>query len=223
MTGVHTPFYNFTITPPSHHKHFTKSFYDMTSHHKGVIMTRHLVKAITAASLCFITVPSLFAQQNRSAEIVDIGKVERSMNIHKEKRHTLKPKNISKKHHVKQHKQMKKRDKKRVVHMQKKRKRLRHTPNNVYDKHHAYHDRHYARAYRHFRRTWMFAYLYDRADFYDRDGFHYGYFDRYGYMFEGRYYRYDRYYRYQDRLRGRGLHDRFYYRPCKRRHYGLYR
>jgi hypothetical protein len=86
-----------------------------------------------------------------------------------------------------------------------------------------YRYRHYGTPHRDFRRGWVLAYKYDRAEFYDRDGFHYGYFNRYGYMFEGEFYRYDRYYRYRDRIRGRGLFDRYYYRPAKWRYYGFCR
>jgi len=74
--------------------------------------------------------------------------------------------------------------------------------------------RHTKRGYRHTRRAWYLAYLYERAPFYDRQGYKYGYFSRRGFMFEGEFYRYDRYYTYRDRLRGRGLFDRWYYRPA---------
>ncbi len=73
------------------------------------------------------------------------------------------------------------------------------------------------------RRGWILAYRYDRADFFDRDGFHYGYFNRYGYLFEGVFYRYDYRYTYRDRLMGRGLFDRYYYRPAAWREYGFCR
>jgi len=73
--------------------------------------------------------------------------------------------------------------------------------------------RHVHRGYRHTRRNWYLTYLYERASFYDRHGYKYGYFSRRGFMFEGEFYRYDRYYSYRDRLRGRGLFERRYYRP----------
>ncbi len=73
---------------------------------------------------------------------------------------------------------------------------------------------HRQRGYRHTRRNWYLTYLYERASFYDRHGYKYGYFSRRGFMFEGEFYRYDRYYTYRDRLRGRGLFERRYYRPA---------
>ncbi len=73
--------------------------------------------------------------------------------------------------------------------------------------------RHTQRGYRHTRRNWYLTYLYERASFYDRHGYKYGYFSRRGFMFEGEFYRYDRQYTYRDRLRGRGLFERRYYRP----------
>ncbi len=83
--------------------------------------------------------------------------------------------------------------------------------------------RQYERAYRYPKRGWVLAYRYDRADFFDRDGFYYGYFNRYGYFFEGEFYRYDYSYTYRDRVRGRGLFDRYYYRPAAWREYGFCR
>jgi len=89
---------------------------------------------------------------------------------------------------------------------------------NEYTTHtnHIYHLRP-QRGYRHPLRSWFYVYKYTKADFVDRYGFYYGYFDRRGYMFEGEFYRYDRDYRYQDRIRGRGLFDRYYfYKPLPR-------
>ena len=73
--------------------------------------------------------------------------------------------------------------------------------------------RHTQRGHRYTRRNWYLSYLYERASFYDRHGYKYGYFSRRGFMFEGEFYRYDRQYTYRDRLRGRGLFERRYYRP----------
>ncbi len=83
--------------------------------------------------------------------------------------------------------------------------------------------RQFERAHRYSRRGWILAYRYDRAGFFDRDGFYYGYFNRYGYFFEGVFYRYDYSYTYRDRIRGRGLFDRYYYRPAAWREYGFCR
>lgn len=73
------------------------------------------------------------------------------------------------------------------------------------------------------KRGWILAYRYDRAAFFDRNGFYYGYFNRYGYYFEGIFYRYDRFYSYRDRLRGKGLFDRYFYRPANWKYYGFCR
>ena len=81
----------------------------------------------------------------------------------------------------------------------------------------------YGEPHRYSKRGWILAYRYDRADFYDREGFYYGYFNRYGYYFEGEFYRYDRFYTYRDRMRGRGLFDRYYYSPAEWRYYGFCR
>ena len=83
--------------------------------------------------------------------------------------------------------------------------------------------RQYERVHRRSRRGWVLAYRYDRAEFFDRDGFYYGYFNRDGYFFEGVFYRYDYSYTYRDRVRGRGLFDRYYYRPSAWREYGFCR
>ena len=77
------------------------------------------------------------------------------------------------------------------------------------------------KPHKHPKRSWMLAYRYDRAAFYDRYGYRYGYFNRYGYFFEGMFYRYDAYYRYRDRVRGRGLFDKYYYAPADRKKYGF--
>ncbi|BAF72196.1 hypothetical protein [Sulfurovum sp. NBC37-1] len=81
----------------------------------------------------------------------------------------------------------------------------------------------YEHGHRHFKRGWVLAYRYDRAAFYDQNGFYYGYFNRYGYYFEGVFYRYDRFYGYHDRLKGKGLFDRYFYRPADWRYYGFCR
>jgi len=83
-----------------------------------------------------------------------------------------------------------------------------------WDRHTRWQPRHLQRGYRHTRRNWYLSYLYERASFYDRYGYKYGYFSRRGFMFEGEFYRYDRAYTYRDRLRGRGLFERRYYRPA---------
>jgi len=70
-------------------------------------------------------------------------------------------------------------------------------------------------AYRYYNRMWYRSYLHERLPFYDRYGYFYGYFNRIGYIFEGIFYRYDRHYTYEDRLRGRGLFDPYYYRPFR--------
>jgi len=80
-------------------------------------------------------------------------------------------------------------------------------------------DRNRARAYRHSRNSWRMAYRYERASFYDMHGYYYGYFNSRGYMFEGVFYRYDRYYSYHDRIRGKGLFERRYYRPIRDSYY----
>ncbi len=81
----------------------------------------------------------------------------------------------------------------------------------------------YGHAHRHPKRGWILAYRYDRAAFYDRHGFYYGYFNRYGYFFEGIFYHYDRFYTYRDRVRGKELFGRNYYRPAAYRYYGFCR
>lgn len=82
------------------------------------------------------------------------------------------------------------------------------------DQYNRWQPKHTQRGYRHYRRSWYMTYRYERASFYDRYGYKYGYFSRRGFMFEGDFYRYDRYYTYRDRLRGRGLFERRYYRPA---------
>jgi hypothetical protein len=84
---------------------------------------------------------------------------------------------------------------------------------NRWDSYDSWKPRHTQRGYRHTRRSWYLTYLYERASFYDRHGYKYGYFSRRGFIFEGEFYRYDRQYTYRDRLRGRGLFERRYYRP----------
>ena len=95
---------------------------------------------------------------------------------------------------------------------------------NVYDSHryrkdfgrynrYAQYDEYGARGVRHWKNRWYMIYKYERAGFFDNEGFFYGYFNHRGYMFEGEFYRYDRYYTYRDRVRGRGLFTRRYFRP----------
>jgi len=83
---------------------------------------------------------------------------------------------------------------------------------NRYHDNYRHHDYH-VRGQRHWRNSWVLAYKYERASFYDNEGFFYGYFNHRGYMFEGEFYRYDRYYTYRDRVRGKGLFTRRYFRP----------
>ncbi|MBD3789382.1 MAG: hypothetical protein IE885_03265 [Campylobacterales bacterium] len=72
---------------------------------------------------------------------------------------------------------------------------------------------HRHRGYKYPFRSWFRSYEYYRAPFYDQFGYYYGYFNLIGYYFEGIFYRYDRYYTYQDRIRGKGLFDDWYYSP----------
>ncbi|MCF6206054.1 MAG: hypothetical protein L3J47_04055 [Sulfurovum sp.] len=189
------------------------------------------MKHLRTAAVVLFTI-SLFTAhihaQSTPKEIVDIGKLDRSMTIRHAKTRPFKnPKEAKQFHHKKT----------AMI------KHNKHTKRTIYPKpHHRpsqygyyerdkplvgyYDDRPYlhrphAKPHRYTKRGWVLAYKYDRAGFYDREGFYYGYFNRNGYFFEGEFYRYDRYYRYSDRVRGRGLFDRYYYRPARWRYYGL--
>jgi len=85
----------------------------------------------------------------------------------------------------------------------------------AYESRYAYkeYDRYQSRGFRQYKNRWYLAFKYERASFYDNEGFFYGYFNRRGYTFEGEFYRYDRYYTYRDRIRGKGLFSRRYFRP----------
>jgi len=201
----------------------------MPYQHKGFIMRQTILKK--SLFFLFLAASTILFAQNSTVEKVDISKLDRSMTIHKAQKRTFKNKEEFKRHQ------------KKIVHHKKThaphpkvQKHAKHYRDERYPHHRYIEDydydyygmpthryRHYGRAYRHFKRGWILAYKYDRAEFYDRDGFHYGYFNRYGYMFEGEFYRYDRYYRYRDRVRGRGLFDRYYYRPTRWKYYGFCR
>jgi hypothetical protein len=182
---------------------------------------------------------SLLHAQSEMKEKVDISKLDRTMTQHRAQKRHFRSKEEFKRHQQQkiQKKHTRKSAKQQNPHLQKKHQKR---YGNIYDRDRRYNDttydydydyyydtpyRHrlYGRTHRHPKRGWVLAYKYDRAEFYDRDGFHYGYFNRYGYMFEGEFYRYDRYYRYRDRVRGRGLFDRYYYRPVEWRYYGFCR
>jgi hypothetical protein len=191
-------------------------------------------KRISTLTLTFLlTVISPLFGESEPVNIVDIGKLDRTMTQHKAQKRHFKNKEEFKRHqHLKREKNhAKQRQKKADKHLQRKHHREyapthyreRGYDDRIYDFDRPYWYRHHGRSYRHPKRGWILAYRYDRAAFYDRDGFHYGYFNRYGFMFEGEFYRYDRYYRYRDRIRGRGLFDRYYYRPAKWRYYGFCR
>jgi len=79
--------------------------------------------------------------------------------------------------------------------------------------------RKHAQSYRHPQNSWSLAYRYRHAHFYDQYGYYYGDFSRRGYRFEGKFYRYDRDYTYRDRVNGKGLFDRRYYKPIPQRGY----
>lgn len=69
------------------------------------------------------------------------------------------------------------------------------------------------KGYRHTQNSWYLTYKYEGAHFYDRHGYYYGDFNHEGYFFEGEFYRYDRDYTYRDRVRGKELFSRRFYRP----------
>jgi len=166
---------------------------------------------------------TVFAQARTSYDVseerVDISKLDRYYTSHTAQRRTF-----TNKHEYKRHKR---RIAKRIErHPPRYHPSRYHRGENYRNDPYARPDRevrHFQRAYRYPKRGWVLAYRYDRAAFYDREGFYYGYFNRYGYFFDGIFYRYDYYYTYRDRVRGRGLFDRYFYRPAKWRYYGFCR
>jgi hypothetical protein len=195
-------------------------------------MTHNIIKT-ALISLALLAGTSLFAKQD-PIEKVDISKLDRSMTLHQAKKRPFKSKQEFKKHRNVHHKKVNSIHPKAHAGIKKSSAAFYPDRSRRHDRYSrwddsfdydepSYHYRHYGTPHRDFRRGWVLAYKYDRAEFYDRDGFHYGYFNRYGYMFEGEFYRYDRYYRYRDRVRGRGLFDRYYYRPVEWRYYGFCR
>ncbi len=190
---------------------------------------------LIAAALLFSFQTLQAKSHYEEIEKVDISKLDRYYTSHTAKKRTFRTKEAFKRvkaHHTK------------TRHVEQKHNRhiasapARVHPNRYHPKSRWYNDRYdngedyygryiprrqYERAHRRTKRGWVLAYRYDRADFFDRDGFYYGYFNRYGYFFEGEFYRYDYSYTYRDRVRGRGLFDRYYYRPAAWREYGFCR
>jgi len=179
----------------------------------------------------------LFAFQTLQAEShyeevekVDISKLDRYYTSHHAQKRTFQTKQAFKRVQT-HHKQLPHNRHMRSAPMQKHPNRYH--PQNMwynyrYQNGEYYHSRYipkrqFERAHRYSKRGWVLAYRYDRAGFFDHDGFYYGYFNRYGYFFEGVFYRYDYNYTYRDRIRGRGLFDRYYYRPAAWREYGFCR
>ncbi len=200
-------------------------------------MRRTILKTFVASALLFAATPSLFAQNDPTAEIVDIAKLDRSMTRHKAKIRHFKNKEEFKrnrlhqrKHTNKRHSPMIKGVHENAMHPMRNGRSYRYGEYDYRDNNRGYeeppfpmHPMVYGKPHRYTTRGWVLAYRYDRAEFYDREGFHYGYFNRYGYMFEGEFYRYDRYYTYRDRIKGRGLFDRYFYAPAQWRYYGFCR
>jgi len=197
-------------------------------------MKRNIFKIVALILLLLTTSSSLFAE-GTTVKKADISRLDRSMTLHKTHKRTFKTKeefkkhySIHKKHRTARHNTFKhhiKTNGHRYYHEKDHHYRYKNMEYgyNDYDTSPPYRYKKYTKPHRHFKRGWILAYKYDRAGFYDRDGFYYGYFNRYGYFFEGVFYRYDRYYRYQDRIRGRGLFDRYYYRPAEADYYGFCR
>jgi len=191
---------------------------------------KHLLVAV---ALLF-SFQTLQAQSHHEAiEKVDISKLDRYYTSHHAKKRTFKTKEAFKRaqaYHTKPHRIQQKYNRHipGQVHPNRYHPQNRWYNDDRYDNGEAYYGRYmprrqYERAHRRTKRGWVLAYRYDRADFFDRDGFYYGYFNRYGYFFEGEFYRYDYSYTYRDRVRGRGLFDRYYYRPAAWREYGFCR
>ena len=170
-------------------------------------------------------------QAAQQTEIVDIEKLQKhkdDMQTHTNKKHT--PTRVTTSH------QSKKQLTKEVPHVKKHQKvtRVAHTTKKIHRKkpsryikmkHHPkrYDNRshqrcrmdrpRHVRAYRVPQKRWRRAYINRHAPFYDRFGYFYGYFDQEGFMFEGRFRPYTRHYSYRDRVRGRSLFERRYYKP----------
>ncbi|WP_294956265.1 hypothetical protein [Sulfurovum sp.] len=191
-------------------------------------MTRRFLKILALTGLAFMAT-ALFGAQPQSLSEVKIQQLDRQLTQHKtqyrnfhtkqEFKHRMKRPTVM--HHLGQQYRSRpyRYDRPAERHYVQGRYRERYSE-AFYGIPRSYHVQ-YGRGHRHPRRGWVLAYRYDRAAFYDRDGFYYSYFNRYGYYFEGVFYRYDRFYTYRDRLRGRGLFDRYFYRPADYRYYGF--
>jgi len=200
-------------------------------------MTHTLHKLLLFGTLLLSTVSLVHAQhQDPAAQIVDIAKLDRTMNKHKAKPRRFKTKEEFRRtqlrrqtHTQREKKAIHKRIQAHTKQMMPHTRSYRHGNHSYRDDDMSGYDERYYRPmiygkpHRYTKRGWVLAYRYDRAEFYDREGFHYGYFNRYGYMFEGEFYRYDRYYTYRDRIKGRGLFDRYFYAPAQWRYYGFCR
>ncbi len=94
-----------------------------------------------------------------------------------------------------------------------------HHPKRYTHKHKRYHVKRplEIRAFRAPLKKWRSIYRKHRAPFYDRFGYFYGYFDTQGFMFEGIFRPYTRHYTYNDRIQGRSLFERRYYKPLRYR------
>ncbi len=189
-------------------------------------MTNATVKIFTLIGfLLTITLPLSAREHPQVMNEAKIQQLDRRLTVH-QARH----RNFNTKREYKRHRKHFEAGYHRVMHIKPYRYDQHRTDDYRYPQHEERYDNtpgaypaEYGRAHQHFKRGWLLAYRYDRAAFYDRDGFYYGYFNRYGYYFEGVFYRYDRFYTYRDRIRGRGLFDRYFYRPAAYRHYGFCR
>jgi len=187
-------------------------------------MTLKILKILTLAGLLSTTTIQLSAQEGpKVMNQTKIKQLDRKLTSHK-----ARDRNFNTKFQYKRHKKYIRARQMRGKYLQPYR------YNKYMAENHRYHnngERHFGipRAYPieyghphpHHKRGWVLAYRYDRAGFYDRDGFYYGYFNHHGYYFEDVFYRYDRFYTFHDRVRGRGLFDRYFYRPAEYRHYGF--
>ena len=193
-------------------------------------MMKLTYKHFLAALVLLFSFQTLQAQSNHEViEKVDISKLDRYYTSHHAQKRTFKTKRAFKHVQARHTKPYHSRTIAPVpVHHNRYRLQNKWYDNNRYYNGERYYGRYipkrqFERAHRYSRRGWVLAYRYDRAGFFDRDGFYYGYFNRYGYFFEGVFYRYDYSYTYRDRVRGRGLFDRYYYRPAAWREYGFCR
>ena len=187
-------------------------------------MILNTVKILTIASLLSLSSALLLAQERpKVMNEAKIGQLDRKLTTHKAKHRNFKTKSEYKRHKKHHHPKHQK---------QKYRKSYKYNDHMAEHYRYGYYEERfygmpkeypvvYGRTHRHPKRGWVLAYRYDRAVFYDRDGFYYGYFNRHGYYFEGVFYRYDRFYTYRDRVRGRGLFDRYFYHPAEYRYYGF--